>query len=341
MSITDNKITRWNNPIVNEADRPQRSASDMKAIFDSNSNQLRTALNNLINHLAASGAEDIGADVEGMESQTVEGILEELKSLIDDVGDDLDVVRSAVLPDGDGTLFLSNNGTWAVPPTGEAANGLRLGGDAGDVYVKKTTAAYDGEWVAPQDLGFLGVDDTAVNASKLGGNPPSHYATAQAVQQEASDRTEAIRSITPASIGAIPASQKGAANGVATLDANKKITAAQACARVVTHDGVTSYTIGADDIGVFHRFRIPDGTSETLTITLPADNTNIPDGAELEVMKMNSGLTVDIACEAGGYIYTRDVWNNTSIRIDGSYGIVTLKKISANPHRWVARGDIK
>ena len=83
MSITDNKITRWNNPIVNEADRPQRSASDMKAIFDSNSNQLRDALNNLIDALASGGAEDIGAAVEGMEGQNVETILAELKALID------------------------------------------------------------------------------------------------------------------------------------------------------------------------------------------------------------------------------------------------------------------
>lgn len=83
MSITDNKITTWNNPIVNEADRPQRSASDMKAIFDSNSNQLRTALNNLIDALAQGGASDIGAAVEGMEGQTVEAILAEMKRILD------------------------------------------------------------------------------------------------------------------------------------------------------------------------------------------------------------------------------------------------------------------
>ena len=83
MSITDNKITRWNNPIVNEADRPQRSASNMKEIFDSNSNQLRDALNNLIDALASGGAEDIGAAVEGMEGQNVETILAELKGFYD------------------------------------------------------------------------------------------------------------------------------------------------------------------------------------------------------------------------------------------------------------------
>ena len=83
MSITDNKITKWNNPIVNEADRPQRSASSMKEVFDSNSNQLRAALNALIDALTESGAEDIGAAVAGMEGETVATILAELKRILD------------------------------------------------------------------------------------------------------------------------------------------------------------------------------------------------------------------------------------------------------------------
>lgn len=81
--ITDYKIQEWTNPIVNEADRPQRSASSMKEVFDSNSNQLRAALNNLIDALAQGGASDIGAAVEGMEGQTVEAILAELKRILD------------------------------------------------------------------------------------------------------------------------------------------------------------------------------------------------------------------------------------------------------------------
>lgn len=81
--ITDYKIQDWTNPIVNEADRPQRSASSMKEVFDSNSNQLRAALNNLIDALAQGGASDIGAAVEGMEGQTVEAVLAELKRILD------------------------------------------------------------------------------------------------------------------------------------------------------------------------------------------------------------------------------------------------------------------
>ena len=178
MSITDNKITTWNNPIVNEADRPQRSASDMKAIFDSNSNQLKAALNALIDALAQGGASDIGAAVEGMEGNTIENILAELKSLIDSAGEDLDDLKAAVLPEGDGSLFLADNGEWKLPSVGAAANGVKAGGDKGYLYVKASDKVYDAEWKQPSDLGFLTKDDTvakAEDADKLGGKLPSEY----------------------------------------------------------------------------------------------------------------------------------------------------------------------
>ena len=190
--ITDNKITRWNNPIVNEADRPQRSASDMKAIFDSNSNQLRTALNNLIDALAQGGASDIGAAVEGMEGQTVETILAELKGLIDSAGENLDDLKAAVLPEGDGSLFLANNGEWKLPSVGAAANGVKAGGNVGDVYVKKSLTVYDGEWVDPAELGFLQEGDTvskAEDADMLGGKLPSEYQEAGSYASPAILRT--------------------------------------------------------------------------------------------------------------------------------------------------------
>lgn len=185
MSIQDNKITTWTNPIVNEADRPQRSAADMKAIFDSNSNQLKTALNNLIDALAASGAGEIGAKVEGMSGTTIGTLLTELKRLIDDTCDDLDALQSAVLPGNDGTLFLADNGEWKLPSVGAAANGVVAGGAAGSLYVKKSQKVYDAEWKSGYDLGLMfastydtdnnGVVDKADDADKLGGKAASEY----------------------------------------------------------------------------------------------------------------------------------------------------------------------
>ena len=51
----------WTTPIVNEADRPKRSASAMKAVFDANSNDLKGTLNGLMDDLEAeTGASSIG-----------------------------------------------------------------------------------------------------------------------------------------------------------------------------------------------------------------------------------------------------------------------------------------
>lgn len=85
MALTDNKITSWTNPIVNEADRPQRTASEMKAVFDSNSNQLRQALNGLIDDLSENGAAELPASpLDGVDGITVEEQLAGLKQYADE-----------------------------------------------------------------------------------------------------------------------------------------------------------------------------------------------------------------------------------------------------------------
>lgn len=171
--IQDLKITEWNTPIVNEADRPQRSASEMKEIFDGNSNQLRAAVNNLIDALTTSGAEDIGATVEGLEGTTVQSLLAALKLLCD-----------RVVTTGEGDAFLANDGTYKLPSVGAAANGLPVGGLKGMILVKNSDKFYDADWA---DVRFMSEDtydtngdgtvDKADDADKLGGKAASEYAS--------------------------------------------------------------------------------------------------------------------------------------------------------------------
>ena len=182
MAIQDNKITTWTNPVVNEADRPQRSAAEMKSVFDSNSNQLKAALNGLIDALAQSGGGDIGASVEGMAGNNVQALIAELKGLVDAVeeytdslktpngaanvgaevsgitGDNIAAVLAAlkalcdrVDTTGDGDVFLANDGTYKLPQVGASANGVVAGGAAGNVYIKKSTKVYDAVWKTPQN----------------------------------------------------------------------------------------------------------------------------------------------------------------------------------------------
>lgn len=110
MSIKDKKITSWTSPVVNESDRPQRTASEMKAVFDSNSNQLRAALNGLIDELSENGAGELGAEsVEGIDGATVQ---EQLESLND----------KKLNKDGDSsenTVTFAEAAIYAAPASGD------------------------------------------------------------------------------------------------------------------------------------------------------------------------------------------------------------------------------
>ena len=106
---------------------------------------------------------------------------------------------------------------------------------------------------------------------------------------------------------------------------------------MVRHTGVTAYTITAADMGKYHEFSITSGSTGTVTVTIPEDG-SIPLGSELEIMKVNGGLTVNIVGSSVTF-YTKNSYNAASITLDNSYGLVSLKKRAVGS--WVARGDIK
>lgn len=83
--LNDRKITDWTQPVSSLDDRPQMTAAALKAAFDSNSNQLKPALNGVIDDLTGTGgAGNIGVDViAGVTGTTVQAMLAALKALID------------------------------------------------------------------------------------------------------------------------------------------------------------------------------------------------------------------------------------------------------------------
>lgn len=88
MGFTERKVAAWVNPVSAEADRPARTAEAMKAVFDSNANQLKAALNGLIDDLG--GAEASGrlgsSAIGGISGSTVLEQLASLKEYADGVG---------------------------------------------------------------------------------------------------------------------------------------------------------------------------------------------------------------------------------------------------------------
>lgn len=284
MSIQDRRIEEWRNPIAAEADRPNRSAADMKAIFDANSNQLKEAFNGLIDDLTAGDAavnfETAGVRANIASGDTLAVIFGKLAKFFTDAQTALNVVKiDAAHPN----RFLSADGTYSVPEAGEAVNGLPTGGTPGQHLVKNDDGDYDAEW----------------------------------------------RDLVPADIGAVSTAEKGANNGIATLDGNGKVNAAQASAGIVWHGTETSYTVGAADCGKLH-----SSNNVACTATL---GTDIPTGAEIEFM-MKGSATMTIVCgNSAEKIYT-GAGTFDSVSSAGQYATIVVKKCDAD--RFIAKGDL-
>ena len=134
--------------------------------------------------------------------------------------------------------------------------------------------------------------------------------------------------LTPAAIGAVAASEKGAANGIATLNGSGTITGMQACSNVVEHYNITTYTMSTNDVGKAHLFTMPSGSQATTTVTLPA---SLPIGAEFEMLKGNIGTTLVVSAGTGATILTINKGGQSSVRAgSGKYALITLKRYNQN-----------
>ena len=85
MALINRKITGWAQPVSSLDDKPKLTAAALKAAFDSNSNELKPAVNGLIDDLTGTGgAGEIGVSpVEGVSGTTVQAMLAALKAMID------------------------------------------------------------------------------------------------------------------------------------------------------------------------------------------------------------------------------------------------------------------
>ncbi len=139
----------------------------------------------------------------------------------------------------------------------------------------------------------------------------------------------ATGAVTPGSIGAIPTSSAGAANGVATLDTAGKVAAAQASAAII--EQTVSYTPDMVDAG-----KLLTLNSETaLTVTIPkSDTVAFPVGTEIEIAQLGTG-TVTVAAAEGVTIHSMD----GALTLAGQYAVACLKKIAADT--WLLGGALE
>ena len=190
-----------------------------------------------------------------------------------------------------------------------------------------------GRVVCTGEGGVLEAADAATAAALLGvdGKAPLVHAA-----RHASGGADAV---TPAAIGAVAASEKGAAGGVATLDAGGKVTAAQAASDVVQ---VTAgaRTLSLADAGKFLYLRNGSAEAQAYTITVPAQgDVAFPTGTEIELFRYTSG-SVTIQAASGVYLMRAGgtVAAGNSVQIGQRFGVVALKKFSAS--LWLVAGDV-
>lgn len=122
----------------------------------------------------------------------------------------------------------------------------------------------------------------------------------------------------------IPTSDEGANNGVATLDANGKVTASQTSARIVSKS--SAYSLQTSDAGCLFT------VTGTTTITISA--TTWPVGTEIEIMNYGTGV-VTVQAASG---VTLNGTSGGSKTIDNQYTSAVLKAITATA--WVIQGAI-
>ena len=136
---------------------------------------------------------------------------------------------------------------------------------------------------------------------------------------EITNRTNAVSGITGA---------KGAANGYASLDANTKVTAAQASARV--QSASSSKTLALADAGTF----IYVSSTSNLTITIPTNaSVAFPVGTEIEFCRWNTGA-VTFAAASGVTLVSANSLKSISVR----YATAGLKQVAANT--WLLSGSL-
>ena len=123
--------------------------------------------------------------------------------------------------------------------------------------------------------------------------------------------------------GYIPTTDKGANSGVATLDTNGKVTAAQVSARIVSKS--SAYTLTSSEAGCLLT------VTGTTTITIPSSLTA---GTEIEIMNYGTGV-VTVKAASG---VTLNGTSGGSKTIDNQYTSAVLKAITATA--WVIQGAI-
>ena len=147
--------------------------------------------------------------------------------------------------------------------------------------------------------------------------------------QEIQNRIEKIKNETEIA-NRIPSSQKGVANGVATLDSNSKVTATQASADVISVSSSRNLLYSDNN----RLLRVYGSGTLTITIAPEGSAGSYPTDMEVEFMLSGTG-SLKISPSSGVTLYSKD----NARTVSNQYSGASLKKIATNT--WWLVGDLE
>ena len=213
--------------------------------------------------------------------------------------------------------------------TGPTGAGVQSGGSQGQVLVKASSADYDTTWQTP----VQSTVDAELSATSE--NPVQNKAVKAALDNKAASlHTHTKTDITNFPETMPPSAHSHAAEdvtGIATLDANGKVTPAQASARSV--DVSASKTLALTDAGTRQRVV----ATSAITITVPPDSTVAwSDDTEIEILQIGAGLAT--IAPGTGVTLSSEGPATTSRTMSAQYTGAALVRTGSNA--WVLIGAL-
>lgn len=263
MALIDRKVNEWSQAVSSLDDKPKMSATDLKAAFDSNTNQLKPAINGIIDDLTgAEGASNIGLTaIDNIDGQTVQAVIESLSAFAKNTDDDL-----AKLSTAQGASLIGNTAIDGIDGLTVQAvlqslanlaknNKLNLekifSGDGAGLVGVSPINGVSGETVQA----MLQSLHTQIMEIDTGDPNPTQYI--KKTEKGASDGVAPLnqnKKIDKQYISDndfVSTETKGQQNGVATLDSNKQLTSTQIPSSITNHiasrqnpHGVTAAQVG-------------------------------------------------------------------------------------------------
>ena len=208
MALIDRKVNEWSQAVSSLDDKPKMSATDLKAAFDSNTNQLKPAINGIIDDLISKdGASNIGLTaIDNIDGQTVQAVLESLSAFAKNTNTSLEKLSTS-----QGAALI---GTTAI--SGISGSNVQAVLQSIATLAKNTKLNLD-KLSTSQGAGLIGISPI----SGLDGD------NIQEILKNIWDGIMQIETGDPNEFQYLKKTEKGVAGGLATLDNLSKLSQSQ------------------------------------------------------------------------------------------------------------------